>query len=522
MYFIFKIFRLIKVLRFFRISKIANRMEQLFDSFSIWFRMTKFWLVLLLVGQICACVWHMSIDLEGCEIPDAEFPPSTAVICECDSGTNTSCHEWNWLQKYDSTLFRDGVSSARYLVSVYYSVVTLTTLGYGDVVPTNGAEQGVSTTFALLGAVAFSFLISNFEFLISRGNSVEAAIHAHVVALTDLCDIQGIPRMRYATARRSAKFTLNSAPHLVGDISLLPRIIQNELVDLISGDSLSRLPLFRDLDPNRDKHPDFRARLAAVLRPCRFAEDQQIYGALSFPDELYIVAHGVVEVLDLNGDPVGRCGVGGLVGAVEMFPELLTLPATASQGAGASVGAAAPPAAFRVWSARAWTRCELLELRRADLLGLVYNHLLYLYHAMRRYAEMHAEAADAAAAAANAAAALAELARRRCKPLQDLVVRDADIHRAIARGRDNGGGISLGRVGGSGVQVRVHPDPAHAHNTGRDGQCHAAVQSTYPRRALNREKVVTPMIQLPPLPSARPPRHQRRQQCCRCRRKQRR
>ena len=42
--------------------------------------------------------------------------------------------------RYDPVVYAGNATVPRYLASVYYSVVTLTTLGYGDVTPTNQVD----------------------------------------------------------------------------------------------------------------------------------------------------------------------------------------------------------------------------------------------------------------------------------------------------------------------------------------------------------------------------------------------
>lgn len=169
---IVKIFRFIKVLRFVRMLRVAASLQEFLGHWAgDTLRLIKFVGVLLLSGHLCACIWHAVIDVNNCSIP-AEQIPGAAVVCGCDP-TITECQPWNWLVKYDPIIFNSNVTAARYLVSIYYSFVTLTTLGYGDVVPTNQAERGISSALALMGAVSFSFLISNISRLVSKGNTVE-------------------------------------------------------------------------------------------------------------------------------------------------------------------------------------------------------------------------------------------------------------------------------------------------------------------------------------------------------------
>ena len=129
-----KIVRIVKVLRILRMIRLAARLEEAIGAFaSKSIQLAKFLVFLLLCGHVCACAWHLLIQINNCSIPADEIP-NMVVTCGCAS---EDCQDYNWLARYDPTVYAGEDPTARYLISVYYSAVTLTTLGYGDVVPTN-------------------------------------------------------------------------------------------------------------------------------------------------------------------------------------------------------------------------------------------------------------------------------------------------------------------------------------------------------------------------------------------------
>ena len=247
-------------------------------------------------GHVCACIWYLVIDLNNCLIPADMSPHSSgSVTCDCDPSI-TECQDWNWLIRYDPDVYYSNNTVSRYLLSGYYSVVTLTTLGYGDVLPTNQVERGISSALALAGAVSFSFLITSISGLVSKGNAAEVVIDERLRSLSGLCDIMNVPIDCHRRARALAAHMLKLAPQLLLDLSYLPRPCFTELIDSALKGTLCRLPFFQDLNP------DARARLGAVLRPCVLAEGAEVYRALDAATELYWIVSGEVSRC-MSGSP---------------------------------------------------------------------------------------------------------------------------------------------------------------------------------------------------------------------------
>lgn len=55
-----------------------------------------------------------------------------------------------------------------YIVSFYFTVTTIVTVGYGDITPKNGMETLFCVILMLIGVISFSFITSTLTSIISK------------------------------------------------------------------------------------------------------------------------------------------------------------------------------------------------------------------------------------------------------------------------------------------------------------------------------------------------------------------
>ena len=77
-------------------------------------------------------------------------------------------------------------TSELYFTSMYFTVTTIVTVGYGDISPTNTAERIFCILLMLLGVVAFSFATGAITSIISDYDSNEAENKAKITVLNEI------------------------------------------------------------------------------------------------------------------------------------------------------------------------------------------------------------------------------------------------------------------------------------------------------------------------------------------------
>ena len=62
-----------------------------------------------------------------------------------------------------------------YTIGLYWTITTITTVGYGDISATNTSERIVSSVIMIIGVIAFSFSIGSLSSIIQNQDSKQAA-----------------------------------------------------------------------------------------------------------------------------------------------------------------------------------------------------------------------------------------------------------------------------------------------------------------------------------------------------------
>ena len=66
--------------------------------------------------------------------------------------------EPTWVSEYDGGSAVDGPLSKQYLFALYWSLTTMSTVGYGDITPANDRERAFATGSLVVGALTFAFI----------------------------------------------------------------------------------------------------------------------------------------------------------------------------------------------------------------------------------------------------------------------------------------------------------------------------------------------------------------------------
>lgn len=135
-----RIFRLGRLAKLQRINKLSEYLEEKMGIGPSLMLLLVLLLQIFFVAHVFACFWHF-----------LALP--------------TNAHGRSWMTEGG---FELETQRQQYIASLYYTIVTMLTVGYGDIHPTNVHERAFSVIMMLSGGVIFGALLSKVASVIEK------------------------------------------------------------------------------------------------------------------------------------------------------------------------------------------------------------------------------------------------------------------------------------------------------------------------------------------------------------------
>ncbi|EQC29671.1 hypothetical protein, variant [Saprolegnia diclina VS20] len=269
-----KLFRLIRLLRLFRMLRILNRLQHALLIRSTISSLFRYCLTVVFISHWFACYFFWVSYQDSMY----EIPP-----------INTWLKEKNLLR----TTMWD-----QYIAALYWAVMTLATVGYGDVSGISPNERCFAIVAMFAGAGIFAYGITNIVSLVSSLTAHETAFREKMDEINEYMAARDLPRpLRmeirdfFQNARKSKENDMLQEQELLNELSAM---LRSKIALAINDHFLWKFPFFKGSDPN------FIMDLALSMRMICFApfEDVCVEGELGH--EMFFVFRGAVEVLKDN------------------------------------------------------------------------------------------------------------------------------------------------------------------------------------------------------------------------------
>ncbi len=271
--------RLLRLLRIVRLFVIFRRWEAL-GALNVGFlRIAKLIAVVAMFLHWTACAWFV-MDYAG------GFPPESWVAAQA---------------------LQEAGAGTQYTRSLYWSIVTMTAVGYGDITPRRNLEYGFAMVVMLLGASLWAYIIGNIASLVSNIDSAKASFWNRVDTVNQYLRYRQVPAELTDQVRDYydyvwARYRGTDAREVLDG---LPDPVRLDVLAHLARDLTEHVPLFRECSP------PLRNVLLMALQPRIFVPGSWVVHAGETGTEIYFVTSGEMEILSVEDERIFGTMTGG-------------------------------------------------------------------------------------------------------------------------------------------------------------------------------------------------------------------
>ena len=266
-----RLFKLVRMVRLLK-NKDSNSFTRfLLDIFKINAnieRLIYFIFAFLLLNHLAACLWYWIAKIQ-------DFNP------DC------------WVTRLG---YIDSSNFEIYIVSFYWTLTTVTTVGYGDVNAGTNIERVYNLFFMSFGVIMYSFAIGSLSSIVSTLDDKTAEMNQKLQILSSIKKEFNLDQEIYNKVRKLIKYDLSrNQKDKMDFLQELPNKLRIELSQIMHDNIIHKIYFFKD------QPKDFIAYLTPLLKSIKFSQNDYLYKCNDVIDEMYFILKGTI-ILCLSKD----------------------------------------------------------------------------------------------------------------------------------------------------------------------------------------------------------------------------
>ncbi|EWS73856.1 cation channel family protein (macronuclear) [Tetrahymena thermophila SB210] len=185
--------------------------------------------------------------------------------------------------------------SSQYVSSIYFSVVTIGTIGYGDIVAKSDIEKVFICFMAIFTSVIFGYILTNIQNVYKDYHSKRKVYIRHLAELNNYLYSRDVNPHLQQMARKYLKYihTQNFSKRVLPNetLNVLSKFLKEEIIEEIFYRSIKNIPFLQQFSHQ------FLNALALKMKEVNYGPDEIIMktGSYQVP-QLYYIVQGRVEI----------------------------------------------------------------------------------------------------------------------------------------------------------------------------------------------------------------------------------
>lgn len=274
-----KFFRVLRLLRAFKLKRIFGKLEdylQLSPALNAILALIRLSFLIVCIAHWCACGFHLV----------ASFEDSSEQIT------------WVRMQRLENEDW-----TTRYLASFYWALTTMTTIGYGDVTPTNNPERIYAMIIMLISSGVFGYTMSRIGSILQSFTETSLEYKIKLFQINQYMKRKSVPKELQARVRKYIEYTLD--PEKANQIdekvlfSSLSKNLQDEITIFINGNIIKQYDFLYKIFS-----PELLLKISFFIREHIYGPEEVIITENAHEENpaIYFLTSGIVTVFNQSAN----------------------------------------------------------------------------------------------------------------------------------------------------------------------------------------------------------------------------
>jgi CRP-like cAMP-binding protein len=255
-----RMFRVVRLLRAVRMRQMISKLDDLVNSnfISVCLHLSSYLIIIVYASHWAACLWWWI------------------------GSAGRTRYEWSWSSIVEPT-------DDAYLASLYAAMMTLSGVGFGDVVAANPVERVISMLFMIGNCLLFAMVVGSSMKVLAQHSADNVEFERNLSQTSKFLKNQSVDSELVLRVRKYLEETYNNRP-----LTNLPPWAAKELSTNLLSEVLTalQLPLLRQMPLFAECSRLFLVRLCVSLTTRRFIPGEAVYSAGTLLQSMFFVACG--------------------------------------------------------------------------------------------------------------------------------------------------------------------------------------------------------------------------------------
>jgi hypothetical protein len=186
-----------------------------------------------------------------------------------------------------------------YICSLYFTLTTIYTIGYGDITSNNLTERFYNCIFMIVGVMIYSFAVSSFSIIIAKSDKATKKLEKRMLILNEITNEFRVPSSLVEKIKKNLNYNFKQNyssfyQEKYKFLKSLPKNLKNEITFFIYNKHLKNMLFFREDFININF--DFILSILPCILTVKMHKNEILFKMGDNVDETYIVKRGCLSL----------------------------------------------------------------------------------------------------------------------------------------------------------------------------------------------------------------------------------